>query len=316
MLPPTLEFIQRDWLSSNQMLFVDSAPSGDRATLIDAGYIRHAQTTVTLVRSALARRGLADSALTELINTHLHSDHCGGNAVLSRTFGCRIAIPIGEFERPTGRVDGQRTYTASDASSDAFVAHRAVRPGDRLQLGAAEWQVHAAPGHDPHSVILHCPEHRLLISADALWENGFGLIFPELLGESGFQEQQDVLDLIASLEVRTVLPGHGAPFQDIDGALERARGRLAALRSDPRRNARNGLRVMIKYAMLDRGRLRLDALSEAFGTSTVLRGCAEQLSMDFAQALDWGARALIDQGEIRLEDGWIIDNDTEPAADA
>jgi hypothetical protein len=28
----------------------------------------------------------------------------------------------------------------------------------------------------------------LLLSADALWENGFGVIFPELDGESGFAE--------------------------------------------------------------------------------------------------------------------------------
>lgn len=316
MLPASLEFIERDWLSSNQMLFFDRTAGEDRATLIDAGYIRHAQATVARVREALTRRGLPDEALGQLINTHLHSDHCGGNAALSRAFGCEVAVPIGEFERPTGLLDGQRTYMASDAASEPFVAHRAVRPADRLRLGEAEWQVHAAPGHDPHSVILHCPEHRLLISADALWENGFGLIFPELLGEPGFQEQQDVLELIASLDVRTVLPGHGAPFQDVDGALERARGRLAALRADPRRNARNGLRVMIKYALLDRGRLRADALTEAFGGSAVLRGCAAQLGMDFGHALAWGAEELVRQGEIRREDGWIIDNDTEPLPNA
>ena len=34
-------------------------------------------------------------------------------------------------------------------------------------------------GHDPHSVILFEPQDRILISADALWEAGFGVIFPD-----------------------------------------------------------------------------------------------------------------------------------------
>jgi glyoxylase-like metal-dependent hydrolase (beta-lactamase superfamily II) len=50
------------------------------------------------------------------------------------------------------------------------------------------WEVHAAPGHDPHSIILFDPISRTLISADALWENGFGIAFPELAGEPSFGE--------------------------------------------------------------------------------------------------------------------------------
>lgn len=312
-LPPTMAFLQRDWLSSNHVLFFDAASDGERATLVDAGYVKHAGRTVSLVREALMRRGLGGDALRLLLNTHLHSDHCGGNAALVRAFGCTVAIPIGEFERPAGHAGGVPFYRASDAASEPFGAQRALQPGDRLVLGGAEWQVHASPGHDPHSVILHCPEHRLLISADALWENGFGLIFPELVGEPGFQEQHDVLELIASLDVETVLPGHGRPFQDVAGALDRARNRLAALRSDRRRNARNGLRVMLKYTMLDRGRMRLDALADAFSDSAVLRGSAEQLDMTLAAALAWCADDLARQGEVSIEDGWIVDKDADHA---
>ena len=59
------------------------------------------------------------------------------------------------------------------------------------RLGGFDWQVISAPGHDPHAVILFNPDTRVLISADALWERGFGVIFPELEGESGFAEQPD-----------------------------------------------------------------------------------------------------------------------------
>ena len=48
-LPPTLRFIERDWLSSNQMLFVEP----DGATLVDSGYGTRADFTVALVRRVL-----------------------------------------------------------------------------------------------------------------------------------------------------------------------------------------------------------------------------------------------------------------------
>ena len=88
-LPPGMHVIQRDWLSSNHVLFV----GGDNATLVDSGYVTHADTTLALVR-----RALGGKALDRVINTHLHSDHCGGNATLHRVFGCRIAVPVGSFE--------------------------------------------------------------------------------------------------------------------------------------------------------------------------------------------------------------------------
>ena len=75
-----------------------------------------------------------------------------------------------------------------------------------LTLANLTWQVHAAPGHDPHSVVLFQPDHRLLISADALWENGFGVVFPELDGEDAFDEVGATLDLIERLAPLTVIP--------------------------------------------------------------------------------------------------------------
>ncbi len=32
----------------------------------------------------------------------------------------------------------------------------------------------AAPGHDMGALVFYNPEHRILISGDALWQNGYG----------------------------------------------------------------------------------------------------------------------------------------------
>ena len=89
------------------------------------------------------------------------------------------------------------------------------------------------------------------MSADALWQNGFGVIFPELEGESGFAEQRAILELIESLAPRLVIPGHGAPFTDVGGALKRAHARLDALSASLERNARHAAKVLVKFYLLE-----------------------------------------------------------------
>ena len=129
-----------------------------------------------------------------------------------------------------------------------------LTPGGAFVAGGREWQVIAAPGHDPHSVMLFEAAHGVLVSADALWENGFGVVFPEIAGEPGFDDVASVLDAIAALPVRVVVPGHGAPFGDVAGALARARKRLTGLRADPARHARHALKVLVKYHLMEERR--------------------------------------------------------------
>lgn len=85
-------------------------------------------------------------------------------------------------------------------------------------FGARRWQVHAAPGHDPHSVrILFEPELRVLLSADALWENGFGIVFGELEGPGDFRRVSSTLDTSNRWRPSGVIPGHGRAFGDVAG---------------------------------------------------------------------------------------------------
>lgn len=313
-LPDRLHVIERDWLSCNQVVFLDDGDDdGDDdgagrpgATLIDSGYVKAAALTVALVRTVLERHG-GGRPLTRLINTHLHSDHCGGNAAVAAAFGCPIWVPAAEFDAVARWDETRLTFAGTGQRCDRFQARNALHPGARLRLGGSHWDVLAAPGHDPHSLILHCPEHRILISADALWENGFGVIFPELEGESGFAEQQAVLDLIATLEVDTVIPGHGRPFGDVAAALGRAQGRLDAMRADPARNARNAIRVLIKFLLLDRERVTVGTLTHDLRNASVVKHSAQLIGMDLPEALGWGIGELERQGQLRRDGDWLID---------
>ena len=308
-LPPGLRVIQRDWLSCNQVLFFDDDGDGPGATLVDSGYVKHADTTVALVRRVLEQRGPSGRGLRRLINTHLHSDHCGGNAAIVRAFGCPVFVPAPELDAVRSWDETRLTFLGTGQRCDRFHADGGLLPGQTLWLGGAAWDVHAAPGHDPHSLILHCPEHRVLVSADALWENGFGVIFPELEGASGFAEQRAVLELIATLEVDCVIPGHGAPFTDVRGALERAMRRLDAMQADPARNARNALRVLIKFLLLDRERVGFEEFAHDVRNAAVLRNSGNLMGMELREALEWGVDELERQGQLVREGGWLVNRD-------
>jgi glyoxylase-like metal-dependent hydrolase (beta-lactamase superfamily II) len=242
-LPPGMIVLERGWLSSNNVVLVGA----EQAAVVDSGYWTHATQTVDLVARAARGRPVAT-----LVNTHLHSDHCGGNAALQGLHpGLVTLIPPGLAAAVRDWDPVALTYTPTGQTCPPFRCDDVLRPGSTLSLGDLAWQVHAAPGHDPHSVILFEPESRTLISADALWQNGFGVVFQELEGARAFDEVAATLDVIEGLGPRVVVPGHGAVFTDVEAALGRARSRLAAYASNPPRHAAHAAKVLLKFKLLE-----------------------------------------------------------------
>jgi glyoxylase-like metal-dependent hydrolase (beta-lactamase superfamily II) len=296
-----LQVFERGWLSSNNLL-IHAVPGEPGAVLVDSGHVNHAAQTVDLVRRALGGRGLS-----RLVNTHLHSDHCGGNAALQRALGAPLAIPPGEADAARRWDEDALSYRATGQRIERFVPDAELPPGEPLVAGGREWQVLAAPGHDPHAVMLFDAAHGVLVSADALWENGFGVVFPELTGEPGFDDVAAVLDRIAGLPVRVVVPGHGAPFTDVPAALARARGRLAAMRADPARHAHHGLKVLLKYHLMEERRQRLsDLLDWAVATPLLASLWQHHAPRDLSTARDWAQRAV---GELVAAGALLRDGD-------
>jgi glyoxylase-like metal-dependent hydrolase (beta-lactamase superfamily II) len=204
------------------------------------------------------------------------------------------------------------SFAATGQQCERFGFDGTVSPGDELVLGGLRWQALAAPGHDPHSLILYCPAHGILISADALWENGFGVIFPELDGESGFAEARATLDLIADLDVCLVIPGHGAVFTDVKAALARAYSRVDYLAADPVRNAQNAVKVFLKFILLERQQIALAELPALLNAGSSFRAANDNfLKKPPEQLAQWAAAQLVRAKAARI-DGAMLIND-EPA---
>jgi len=295
-LPASMRVFERGWLSSNNVLFIDET----RTALVDSGYASHAPQTLALVQRALASER-NERTLDLIVNTHLHSDHCGGNALLQSNFVCETLIPQTEADAVREWDEDKLTFRATGQTCERFGFTGTIAPGATLQLGGLDWSVLGAPGHDPHSLMLYCAEERLLISADALWENGFGVIFPELEGESGFAEQRAVLDLIATLDVRAVIPGHGAPFTEVSKALDIAFSRIDYLRADPVRNAKNALKVLIVFKLMELRSMPLSELLSLVDNAGAMRAAANLLSDDRPGLVRKYLAEMAASGVLRME---------------
>ncbi|MES2956781.1 MAG: MBL fold metallo-hydrolase [Pseudomonadota bacterium] len=281
-----IAIFERGWLSSNNVLL--HGGEGEHATLIDSGHVSHVEQTEGLLQRAL-RPG---QTVARVVNTHLHSDHCGGNAALARAFGASITIPPGDADAVSVWDEDRLSYRLTNQRCERFAFDALLRPGELLCVGARRWQAHAAPGHDPHSLILFDAADGTLISADALWENGFGVVFPELDGVGAFDDVAATLDLIESLPVRRVIPGHGAAFEDVAGALQRARSRLARFRADPASHARHGIKALTKYHLLEVGSEPLAALQHWFAVTPIVQQVWRRLGCPEGAPAAWGERLL------------------------
>ena len=293
--PAGVTVLERGWLSSNSVVITGR----DQCALIDSGYCTHSEQTLVLVESVLQGR-----TLDVLLNTHLHSDHVGGNAALQARYpAVHTLIPPGHAQYVAEWDTEKLTYKPTGQNCPQFRFDATPQPGTELRLGGWLWQVHAAPGHDTHSVILFEPSTRTLVSADALWERGFGVVFPQLDGDDAFHEVAQTLDVIQALKPLLVIPGHGSPFTDVTGALARARQRLDGFVADPARHLQHAAKVLLKFKLLELQSVSLaDLLTWAEATPYVAKLVAQQyVGHTLPEALDVLVQDLVRAGAASLQ---------------
>jgi glyoxylase-like metal-dependent hydrolase (beta-lactamase superfamily II) len=270
--------LERGWLSANSILFTGR----QNTAVVDTGYCSHAAQTMALLEDSLVGR-----PLDRILNTHLHSDHCGGNAALQAHWPqAHTAIPPGQAAHVRDWDAYALSYTPTGQVCPPFRFDSVLTPGSDVVLGDKPWQVHAAPGHDTHSIVLFEPADRILIAADALWESGFGVVFPELDGTEAFADVAATLDVIEHLAPLTVIPGHGPVFHDVGNALAVARKRLDGFVRNPTKHALYAAKVLLKYKLLEWQKVPLTELGAWIEHTDYLRAVRLRYFPD-QTAADW-----------------------------
>ncbi|MEO5699081.1 MAG: MBL fold metallo-hydrolase [Casimicrobiaceae bacterium] len=300
LLPASVHVFVRDWLSANNVLL----KGRDGHVLVDSGYSRHAPLTLELLDSAAGLRG---TSLTLLANTHCHSDHMGGNAAIAARHGCPIAVPAGEAPLVTAWDTQALLLEYAGQHADRFTVQEVLCAGETRTWGGLDWQLLAAPGHDMRALVFYNGAHGILISGDALWANGFGFVMPVEIEPAALPATRATLDLIASLDVKVVVPGHGEPFSDVGTALDSAYRRLAAFEADPSRLPHHALKVILAFLLLDRQRLAVDALPTLVESVGIFHDFnARFLRMAPAALARSLTHDLVRAGAAVFEDGWIV----------
>jgi glyoxylase-like metal-dependent hydrolase (beta-lactamase superfamily II) len=303
LLPRCMRVFERGWVSSNNILFLDPGA----ATLVDTGYSRHAAQTLALIDQALDGRHLDG-----IVNTHTHSDHVGGNAELSRRHPrVRVTIPAGEAAVVRAWDEQALHLAPMGQECERFGFDATYADGDTLTLGGLQWRAIASPGHDMESLMLWCASERILISADALWEHGFGVLFPALPPATEiahvFELQRATLASIAALAPRLVIPGHGAPFADVPAALARAHARLDHFAADPRRNTRNAAKVTLAFLLMIEGRMALDTLAARVAALPMLAQINRtEFGLSAQGFADWLVGELERSAAAHRSDAWLV----------
>jgi glyoxylase-like metal-dependent hydrolase (beta-lactamase superfamily II) len=299
-LPDGMHVFERGWLSSNCIFFDD----GQTSWLVDSGYCTHSKQTLELVASRLGSR-----PLDFLINTHLHSDHCGGNAALQTQYADLVTvIPPGQFDLVAAWNPVGLFYTPTGQLCPQFKSDKTLQSGTNIQLGLLKWQVHAAGGHDPHAMIFFEPISRVLISADALWQSGFGVIFLELEGIEAFADVSATLDLIERLNPSVVIPGHGSIFKYTPQVLTTARQKLDGFVKDPVKLARHAAKVLLKFKLLERQKLLLSEFTHWASHTPCLIQYQRQFfnTSDFPTWIEQLCFELVKAGVAKLDGDTIL----------
>lgn len=288
----------RGWLNCNQVLLRSAAGH----VLVDSGYAACAAETLARLR---APDMLGNEPLAALVNTHCHSDHIGGNAAVVREYGCPVTIPRDEVPTIDDWTIQERWNAYVDQYAEPFAYQSTIAAGESFRGADRDWQAHAAPGHDMEGLMFFDPSERILISGDALWENGLGFVWAHEPPNPFVEAALSALDAIERLAPRVVIPGHGEPFTDVAGALARARSRLAAFAGDPRRTALHMMKVMFVFSMLHRGGI---ALAQADGYVARVP-CYRDLDERFlGEGIDGLGTRLVAElaraGALRIADGF------------
>jgi hydroxyacylglutathione hydrolase len=142
-----LEVVQVPVLSDNYVYLAHDAASGETAVIDPA--------VAEPVLAAAAQRGWT---ITQILNTHWHPDHVGGNAAIVAATGAKVTGPRDEAER---------------------IPHigRAVGDGDTVAVGAATARVIGVGAHTAGHIAYAFEADHVLFPGDTLFALGCGRLF-------------------------------------------------------------------------------------------------------------------------------------------
>jgi len=159
------------------------------------------------------KRGMKD--VKEVINTHGHFDHIGGNGYF---LNAKVAIHEGDAKILE---KGDRELSNVDFFNGRLSPRKPdkiLKDGDKLNPDKLDLEVTHTPGHSAGSICLYDNKRKILFSGDTVFSDGVGRT--DLPGGDP-KAMEKSLQRLLKLDVEKILPGHGKPvLQNAKKTLE------------------------------------------------------------------------------------------------
>jgi glyoxylase-like metal-dependent hydrolase (beta-lactamase superfamily II) len=186
----------------------------DEIYLIDTGFSR----TPTKILQAFRRSNVPIERVRKVLLTHHHVDHMGGAAFIQEN----LAAPLACHAEDIPFVEG-RTKVQMPLLMRLFVRIHPARVAFPLQdhdhVGPLE--VLHAPGHTPGELAFYEPARKILFTGDSVVERKGALTLPGKKYAANLDQAVRSLDRLRTLEIETLLPGHGVPVRkNVAGLLD------------------------------------------------------------------------------------------------
>lgn len=147
--------------------------------------------------------------ITQIINTHLHLDHCFGLNYVKGRYGVPAKAHVDDVV--LGKIVPQQfAMFGLKPVSGAVEVDVELKDGDEIAIGESVLKVIHVPGHTEGGIVLYDKADELLFSGDTLFRNSIGRT--DLPGGSQSAIVRSIRERLYMLpdDVK-VFPGHGEP---------------------------------------------------------------------------------------------------------
>ncbi len=146
--------------------------------------------------------------LTQIVNTHLHLDHCFGNNYVRDKYGIKVAAHPDDAFLGSSLAEQASRFGIRLTGNDTKVGiDIELKDGDSIKVGAHTLKVLHVPGHSPGSIALYCAEGGFVIAGDVLFKGSIGRT--DLQGGNLDTLLNSIHSRLMTLPDSTnVLPGH------------------------------------------------------------------------------------------------------------
>ena len=172
----------------------------EEVTIVDAGVGNRANP----IFPQLSELRVQPANIKQVVLTHAHHDHVMGIYLILEKASPKVYVHEKDSE-----------YIASSLG-DLLVK---VKGGDSIETSIGSFSVYWTPGHTGGSMCLYNLEHKILISGDTVFPDGY---YGRYDGESGnLKAIIESLRKLTELDCEIMLPGHGSPvFQNAIGHIK------------------------------------------------------------------------------------------------